>query len=189
MRGSVKGALAGTAIAVAVAVLPAAPAAAGTDSVPDASGDSGDAVDLLGLDVRHAEPASPGRLVLRARHAGLPRFEDRVFTTVTFWIDTRPSNRGPEFVSDVVPNTGGIALRRVGGWGRRGERTVSCPGLRARADVFTDLPVLLRVPLTCLAEPRRVRAAVVAVGETPRGDRVGRDWVGSRRHWSSWVRR
>jgi len=189
MIGSNRGVLAGAVLALSAVLLPAAPATAGTASVPDAAGDSKQAVDLLRLDVRHAAPTSPRRLVLRARHDGLPPFSSGTFTTVTFWIDVNRANPGPEFVSDVSPNTGGISLSRVGGWGRRGERVEPCPGLRATADVFSDGPVVLRVPRVCIGEPRRVRAAVVAVGETVGGDVVGRDWVGGRRHWSPWVRR
>jgi len=181
---------AAVALAATAVLVPAAPAAAGSASIEDAAGDSGQAVDLLALDVRHGEPPAPRRLVLRARHAGLPSFETGTLTTVTFWIDVWAGNPGPEYVSDVVPNVGGIMLRRVEGWGRRGERTVRCPKLRARADVFRpEAPVRLKVPRSCLDGPGRVRGAVLATGETARGDVVGRDWVGSRRQWSPWVRR
>lgn len=181
---------AAVALAATAVLLPAAPAAAGSASVQDVAGDSGQAVDLLGLDVRHAEPPATRRLVLRARHAGLPSFDTGTLTTVTFWIDIRAGDRGPEYVSDVAPNVGGIRLLQVEGWGRRGERAVRCPMLRARADVFRpEAPVLLKVPRSCLGDPGRVRGAVVATGEAGRGDVVGRDWVGSRRQWSPWVRR
>ena len=178
-----------TAVLVAgvVAAL-ASPAVAATATVPDPTGDSRRAVDLVALDVRHAVPAAPNRLVLRARHTGLPDFDSRVFTTVTFWLDVDRNDPGPEFVTDVIPNSGGTRLRSVEGWRRGGAETRPCPGLRARADVFTDGPVTLKVPRSCLDRPARVRAAVRAVGETPAGDGVGRDWVGGRRHWSPWVR-
>lgn len=190
MAMSVRVLPAAVALAATAVLVPAAPAAAGSASVEDVAGDSGQAVDLLGLEVRHAEPPAPRRLVLRARHAGLPSFDAGTFTTVTFWIDVRAGNQGPEYVSDVAPNVGGIRLLRVEGWGRRGERTVRCPKLRARADVFRpEAPVRLKVPRSCLGDPGRVRGAVVATGETARGDVVGRDWVGSRRQWSPWVRR
>ena len=190
MGRSVRVTTAAVALAATVVMVPAVPAAAGTASVEDVAGDSGQAIDLLGLDVRHAEPPAPRRLVLQARHAGLPSFDTGTFTTVTFWIDVRAGNRGPEYVSDVAPNVGGIRLLRVEGWGRRGKSTVRCPKLRARADVFRpQAPVLLKVPRSCLGDPARARGAVVATGETARGDLVGRDWVGSRRQWSPWVRR
>jgi hypothetical protein len=131
----------------------------------------------------------PHRLVLRARHTGLPDFDTGVFTTVTFWIDTDRDDPGPEFVADVIPNAGGMRLLSIEGWGSADERTQPCPGLRARADVFTDKPVKLSVPLGCIDQPARVRGAVRASGETPRDEVVGRDWVGGRRHWSPWVRR
>ena len=175
-------------VAALVATLTAAPAAAATVIVPDPTGDSGQGVDLVALDVRHSTPNTPNRLVLRARHTGLPDFDTGVFTTVTFWIDVDRSDRGPEFVADVIPNAGGMRLLRVEGWNRGDRRVQPCPGMRARADVFTDGPVRLSVPRDCLGDPARVRGAVRALGETPPGDVVGRDWVGGRRHWSPWVR-
>jgi hypothetical protein len=80
-----------------------------------------------------------------------------------------------------------MSLRRISYWGRPAGR-VDCPGLRAHADVFSERPVTLSVPRTCIDLPLRVRAAVRSVGRTAQGDRVGVDWVGGRRHWSRWVR-
>ena len=176
------------AVSALVAVLTAAPAAAATATVPDPTGDSGQGVDLVALDVRHAAPAAPHRLVLRARHTGLPDFDTGVFTTVTFWIDVDRADHGPEFVADVIPNSGGMQLLGVEGWNRGDRQVQPCPGLRARADVFSDGPVRLSVPRGCLDHPARVRGAVKAVGETPSDELVGRDWVGGGRHWSPWVR-
>jgi hypothetical protein len=182
----------GPAVLVAVGLLATAltvaPAAAATATVTDPTGDSGQGVDLVALDVRHAAPTAPNRLVLRARHTGLPDFDTGVFTTVTFWIDVDRADHGPEFVVDVIPNAGGMRLLSVEGWNRGDRHDQPCPGMRARADVFTDAPVTLSVPRSCLGDPARVRGAVKAVGETPRGEVVGRDWVGGRRHWSPWVR-
>jgi hypothetical protein len=137
---------------------------------------------------RHATPKAPNRLVLRARHTGLPDFDSGVFSTVVFWIDVDRADHGPEFVVDVIPNAGGMRLLSVEGWNRGDRRFQPCQGMRARADVFTDGPVTLSVPRSCLDDPARVRGAVKAVGETPRGEVVGRDWVGGRRHWSPWLR-
>lgn len=176
------------AVGALVTALTAAPAAAATATVPDPTGDSGQGVDLVALDVRHATPKAPHRLVLRARHTGLPDFDSGVFTTVTFWIDVDRDDHGPEFVADVIPNAGGMRLLSVEGWNRGDPRVQGCPGMRARADVFTDGPVTLSVPRSCLDDPTRVRGAVKAVGQTPRDEVVGRDWVGGRRHWSPWVR-
>jgi hypothetical protein len=175
-------------VAALVTALTATPAAAAKATVPDPTGDSGQGVDLVALDVRHSTLNTPNRLVLRARHTGLPDFDSGVFTTVTFWIDVDRADHGPEFVVDVIPNAGGMRLLAVEGWSRADRQVEACPGMRARADVFTDGPVRLSVPRSCLDDPARVRGAVKAVGETPQGDVVGRDWVGGRRHWSPWVR-
>lgn len=188
MKNRHRQALASSLVA-AVVLLPAVPASAGTATVRDRAGDSGKALDLLRLDVRHAAPTGPRRLVLKVRHGGFPSFESGTFTTVTYWIDVDRSDHGPEFVVDVSPNTGGFVLQRVRGWRRGGEREEPCPRLRASADVFSDGPALLKVPRTCLGNPRRARAAVVAIGESSSGTTVGRDWMGSRRQWSPWVRR
>ena len=177
------------AVTALVTALPAAPAAAAAATVPDPTGDSGQGVDLVALEVRHGTPKAPNRLVLRARHTGLPDFDSGVFTTVTFWIDVDRADHGPEFVADVIPNSGGMRLLSVEGWNRGDQRIQPCQGMRARADVFTDGPVTLSVPRSCLDDPARVRGAVKAVGQTPQDEVVGRDWVGGRRHWSPWVRR
>lgn len=166
----------------------AGPVGAGSASSTDATGDSAAAADLVALDVRHAEEPAPRRVVVRAHHTGLPSFSSGTFTTITFWVDVDGADPGPEYVAEVVPNAGGMSLRRISYWGRPAGR-VDCPGLRARADVFNERPVTLSVPRPCLDLPPRVRAAVRSVGRTARGDRVGVDWVGGRRHWSRWVRR
>ena len=175
-------------VAALVTALTATSAAAAKVTVPDPTGDSGQGVDLVALDVRHSTLNTPNRLVLRAQHTGLPDFDSGVFSTVTFWIDVDRSDHGPEFVADVIPNAGGMRLLSIEGWNRGDRHVQPCPGMRARADVFTDGPVKLSVPRSCLGDPARVRGAVKAVGETPAGDVVGRDWVGGRRHWSPWVR-
>jgi len=172
------------AVLLAAGLLPVTAAAAGTASLTDRAGDDGAATDLLGLTVAHAEPAAPRRLVLKIAHGGIDGFEGYF----TFWIDTDVTDPGPEYVSDVHPNSGGIALQRVGRWIHRNDRKVRCQGLRARADAFTSGPVVLSVPRACLDTPRRVRGA--AVSSAPGAGRsTDRDWVAGRRTWSKWAHR
>jgi hypothetical protein len=160
------------------------PAFAETVILLDTAGDNGAATDLLRLRVAHGEPSAPNRLKLKAAHDGIENFEGYV----RFWIDTEKGNTGPEYVSDVVANSGGIALMRVGGWRDRDKQKVSCPGLRARADAFVPDPIVLSVPRTCLGMPHRARGAAVSSAPAPDGT-VDRDWVGSRRQWTTWADR
>ena len=110
--------------------------------------------------------------MLRARHTGLPDFDSGVFTTVTFWIDVDRADHGPEFVTDVIPNAGGMRLLSVEGWNRADQQVRPCPGMRARADVFTDGPVAAQ---RAAQLPRRPGA-----GPRSREGR-GRDAAGRRR--------
>lgn len=160
------------------------PAVAETVILLDVAGDSGAATDLLRLRVAHGEPSAPSRLKLKAAHDGIENFE----SYVRFWIDTKWDNAGPEYVSDVFANSGGIALMRVGGWRGRDKQKVSCPGLRARADAFVPGPIVLSVPRTCIGTPRRARGAAVSSAPAPEGT-ADRDWVASRRQWTAWAHR
>jgi hypothetical protein len=57
--------------------------------------------------------------------------------------------------------------------------------MRARADIFEDAPVSLRIPRRCLGDPRRVRVAVRFEDETAGSI----DWAPERRTFTPWVAR
>jgi hypothetical protein len=102
----------------------------------------------------------------------------------TFWVRTG----GPRSTYRVsfVANAGfDDSLGVVRSFGQRPSRFVQCRGMRARADIFEDAPVLLRIPRRCLGDPRRVRVAVRFEDETTGSI----DWAPERRTFTPWVAR
>jgi hypothetical protein len=102
----------------------------------------------------------------------------------TFWVGTG----GPRSTYRVSfrANAGfDDALGVVRSFGQRPSRSVSCPGMRARADMFDDAPVSLRIPRRCLGDPAKVRVAVKFEDETTGSV----DWAPQRRTFTSWVAR
>lgn len=102
----------------------------------------------------------------------------------TFWVRTG----GPRSTYRVSfrPNAGfDDSLGVVRSFGQRPSRFVRCPGLRARADIFEDAPVSLRIPRRCLGDPSRVRVSVRFADETTGAV----DWAPERRTFTSWVAR
>jgi hypothetical protein len=102
----------------------------------------------------------------------------------TFWVRTG----GPRSTYRVsfVANAGfDDSLGVVRSFGQRPSRFVQCRGMRARADIFEDAPVSLRIPRRCLGDPRRVRVAVRFEDETTGSI----DWAPERRTFTPWVAR
>ena len=170
LRGLAMGALGAT-----LAMAPG-PATAGTEVVADPVGDS-TSVDISQVRVVHRDSA----VVVRVRSA-LPLTTGQLYT---FWIDAGRGRR-PQYHMAFRANTEfDDALGLVRSFGRRPTRSVRCPGLRARADIFADRPVSLRVPRRCLDDPRRVRVAVQFKDEVTGAV----DWAPERRTFGPWVRR
>lgn len=158
--------------AVLLALTTGAPAAsAATTAFADREGDAG--ADITAVRIGYA-----ARLTVRVAHARPLALDDRY----TFWIHTRRGLDTPTHRVTVVPNSGGIRLDRVEGYGGRGTQ-VACPRLSARADVYEDADVAIRVPRACLGEPGRV---AVTVRFSRAGE--GSDWAPGRRARSAWVR-
>jgi hypothetical protein len=159
---------------VAALAMPSA-AHADTGSFDDPVGDA-TSVDITRVRVVHRDAV---KVTVRS---DVPLAVSQVYS---FWIDTGRGPR-PTFRVSFVANAGfDDSLGVVESFGQRPSRFVRCPGMRARADIFEDAPVSLRVPRACLGEPKRVRVAVKFVDET--GGSV--DWAPERRTFGPWVAR
>lgn len=152
-----------------------APSVADTKEFDDPVGDS-TFVDISQVRVAHRDSVT-----VRVRSA-VPLTVGQLYA---FWIDAGRGRR-PDYHVAFRANTGfNEELRLVRSFGDRRSRFVQCPGLRARADIFADEPVSIRIPRRCLENPGRVRVAVQFKDETT--DTV--DWAVDRRTFGPWVKR
>jgi hypothetical protein len=170
-RAGARALVAGTVVA---ALLPGA-ARADTASFDDPAGDA-TSVDITRVRVVHRDAV---KVTVRS---DVPLAVSQVYS---FWIDTGRGPR-PTFRVSFVANAGfDDSLGVVDYFGQRPSRFVRCPGMRARADIFEDAPVSLRVPRRCLGDPKRVRVAVKFLDETTGSV----DWAPERRTFGPWVTR
>lgn len=168
----------GASLATSLAV--AMPAYADTTTFADRTGEHGNRADITSVKVANGSGGGHRVAVL----ASVRSLEVRDY--FTFWLDTRSSNAGPEYKVVVYPNSDGIGLQRVGSFGDGGT-TVTCDGLRARADAFGPNEVAISVPRSCLGNPGKVRVAVH--GRFVRGGTTYRDWAPKYRIFFGWVAR
>lgn len=159
----------------------AVPASADSATFTDARGDIVAGNDIWS--VRVVNGADEGtRLRLVARLADLGP-GDRV----DFWIDTVPSDPGPEFRADAVANSDFLEVRAVDHWQQAGT-AVTCPGLRVRMDGFDPTQqARFNIPLRCLGNPAAVRVAAHSRSVTENG--AQNDWAPALRTWYRWVAR
>ena len=152
-----------------------APAMADTKVFDDPVGDS-TSVDISRVRVVHRDS-----VIVRVR-SSVPLATGQLYA---FWIDAG-HGRGPDYRVAFRANTGfEEELGLVRSFGVRPSRFIQCPGLRARADMFTGKPVSIRIPRRCLKNPGRVRVAVQFKDEST--DTV--DWAADRRTFGPWVKR
>ena len=152
-----------------------APAMADTKVFDDPVGDS-TFVDISQVRVVHRDS-----VIVRV-HSGVPLSTGQLYA---FWIDAGHGRR-PDYHVAFRANTGfDDVLGLVRSFGDRRSRFVQCPGMRARADIFSDKPVSIRIPRRCLKSPGRVRVAVQFKDESM--DTV--DWAVDRRTFGPWVAR
>jgi hypothetical protein len=158
------------------AVLALAGAAhAGTGVVDDPVGDS------TSVDISRVRVVHENAVKVSVRSA-VPLAVAQVYS---FWVDTGRGTR-PTYRVSFRANSGfDDALGVVRYFGQRPSRFVRCRGMRARADIFADAPVSLRIPRRCLGDPSRVRVAVRFEDETTGAV----DWAPERRSFTSWVQR
>ena len=103
----------------------------------------------------------------------------------TFWIDTVPSDPGPEYKVEVYPNSDGIALSKVSTFTSTGT-TKSCD-VAASADAYGSDHVVVKVPSSCLGKPHKVRVALRAYYNVPGPNVV--DWAPGKHKFFGWVYR
>ena len=151
-----------TAVAASALLASAAfalPAHADVRTFPDRGGH------ITGIKVSHG----PVRIAVKAFDA------DMTFETVySFWLDTDPSDPGPEYKTKVFPNSDGIFLARVDQISDAGTR-IDCNGYRAQADAGGADFVKISVPRSCVGTPDSVRVSVRARYAVPGPNII--DWA------------
>ena len=164
-------------LAAAVLAGAVAPALGATASFPDPV-DTPDGVDVTSMKVKHEN-----RVKVVLRHTGM---EDGAAVDMTYWLDTKPRNPGPEYRVWFAANADGFEVRRVDDWRDRGS-SVDCARHGGSADVFSDDPIVMWVHRSCLGDPRKVR--VGAKVREIEGATTTVDWVPAKREFAGWVRR
>ena len=107
-------------------------------------------------------------------------------TYLTVYLDTDPSDPGPEYRNDLVPASELSPLMRIDRFGQHGT-AVPCDGLRGRGDVFGPKTVSVTVPRNCLGNPSKVRVSVRGYFDV-KGPNVV-DWAPGFKKFTGWVRR
>ena len=107
-------------------------------------------------------------------------------TYLTIYLDTDPSNPGPEYRNDLVPASELSPLMRIEKFGKDGN-PVLCDGLRGRGDVYGPKTVSITVPRSCLGYPAKVRVSVRGYFDI-KGPNVV-DWAPGFKELTGWVRR
>lgn len=110
----------------------------------------------------------------------------RIGSYFTVYLDTDPSNPGPEYRNDIYPNSEVSPLKRVERFGQQGT-TKRCDGLRASADVYGPKKVSVTVPRSCVGKPNKVRVAVRGYYDV-KGPNVI-DWAPGYKKLTGWVYR
>ena len=102
----------------------------------------------------------------------------------TFWLDTDSDNAGPEFKTEVYPDSDGVSVLKVDSFSDQGRR-VRCDGFRAIAEADGGRYVTIEVPRSCIGEPDRVRVSIRAYYDV-KGPNVV-DWGPAKRKFFSSV--
>jgi hypothetical protein len=164
-----------TLAAALLAATAPAPAMADSEVFDDPVGDS------TFVDISHVRVVHRDAVVVRVRSA-VPLRTGQLFA---FWIDAGHGRR-PDYYVAFRANAGfDDAVGRVHGFGDRRPDLVQCPGMRARADIFADKPVSIRIPRRCLSNPGSLRVAVRFKDENMNTV----DWAVGRRTFGPWVKR
>jgi hypothetical protein len=157
------------------AAITVVPASADSTAYDDPVGDS-TSVDISRVRVVHRDAVT-----VRVRSA-VALAAGQVYT---FWISTGRGPRSTYHVSFRANSGFEDRLGLVRPFDRTPSRFVPCRGWQARADIFSDAPVSVRIPRRCLGDPTRVRVAVRFDDEVT-GDV---DWSPERRTFGPWVKR
>ena len=179
MRTTILGAASLTIAALALTQL--APANADGIGVADPK-DLAHGVDLRSVEVEHG-----GRnIVVTTTHTDL-RESFRSGSSGAVFIDTDPTDAGPEYVfaGGYFVGTDYTLLHTDGfgtdSWGEPVEGSY-----RMRIDYDTD-QVRMRISRDAIGSPDEVRVAVRVAGSRPNGRNTRRDWLGAPRSFTDWV--
>ena len=107
-------------------------------------------------------------------------------TYLTVYLDTDPSNPGPEYRNDLVPASELSPLMRIEKFGEQGH-AVRCDGLRGRGDVYGPKTVSVTIPRSCVGNPDKVRVSVRGYFDVLGPNVV--DWAPGFKKLGGWVRR
>ena len=107
-------------------------------------------------------------------------------TYLTVYLDTDPSNPGPEYRNDLVPASELSPLMRIEKFGEQGV-AVPCDDLRGSGDVYGPTKVSVTVPRSCVGDPNKVRVSVRGYFDV-KGPNVI-DWAPGKKKFSGWVYR
>ena len=165
----------------ALALTQLAPANADGIGVSDPQ-DLGHGVDLRSVEVKHG-----GRnVVVTTTHTNL-RESFRSGSSGVVFIDTDPTDPGPEYVfaggyfvgtDYALLHTDGFATSK---WGNPVEGSY-----RMKVDYDTE-QVRMRIARDTIGSPDEVRVAVRVAGSRTDGTSTKRDWLGAPRSWTEWV--
>ena len=160
-----------TAVAASALLASAAyalPAHADVETFPDRGGH------ITSIKVSHA-----GNVAVKAFDADMT-----IETFYTFWLDTDPSDPGPEYKTRIHPNSDGMFLARIEQFGDAGTR-IDCDGFRAWADAFGADFVKISVPRSCVGSPDRVRVSIRGYYAVPGPNII--DWAPGVKRFTGWV--
>jgi hypothetical protein len=156
---------------------------AGADSIGvEDPADLGHGADLRSVVVEH----KARNVVVTTTHTNL-RPSWRSGSSGSVFIDTDPSNPGPEFVF-----VGGYfdgtdyTLVHAEGWHHRSWGEPVDGSYRMRLDYDRE-HVRMRISREALGSPEEVRVAVKVAGTRRDGSNTKRDWLGEPRSWTEWV--
>ena len=102
-----------------------------------------------------------------------------------FWLDTDSSDPGPEYMTEVYPDSGRSTLQRVDDFASYGT-TIECDGYRITASVDGPEYARIVVPRSCVGTPSLVRVSVTGFyDENP----AVVDWAPGEERFYPWVNR
>lgn len=179
--GSTVTAVIGAAVGTAL-MATAGSAAAATGTFQDAQGDMAHGADIYSAKVVNERNV---RVVLRLADL-VPSYKSGAGVTV--YLDTDPSDAGPEFafLGGMFEGTD-YGLVRTEGWKVGDNPRVVRDFHSMKLDYENDV-ARFRMSRAALDHPGKVRVAVKTSGEQNDGDIV-HDWIEARRDFTSWVNR
>jgi hypothetical protein len=141
-----------------------------------------DAADASGIDIRSVRVHYGDWLRITAAQDGRVRLRQ----TYRFWVDTKPSNPGPEYYYMFHPNTDSGVFKKVDGFRDSTKQSVRCGrAWGGTADAFRPhQPVVALVSGRCLGDAATVRVSMRFTEENGSGD-----WAPGFHALSRWVSR